>query len=142
MPRAITSLDDDAFALLDAADPADEEFARLELRLQRGGSGGRQGHEQAACCLRVIAERDERLGDAVELEVPPGEVAVARVAARANALACKVERSVDRRETRRLEPDPDAAPLGDLVRVPEEPEARHVRDCVRLVAAQNVGRLV
>ena len=72
----------------------------------------------------------------------PGEIAVARVAARAHAVASQVEGAVDGREARGLEPNTHAAPVGDLVRVPEEPEAGDVRDGVGLDGAQDVGRFV
>ena len=68
-----------------------------------------------------------------------GEVAVARVAARAHALAREVERAVDRRQPLRLEHDPHAAAIRDLVRVPEQPEAGDVGDSVRLERTQDVG---
>ena len=63
------------------------------------------------------------------------EVAVARVAARPHALACKVERTVDRRKAVRLENDTDAAAVRNFVRVPEEAKPSDVGDCVRLEAA-------
>jgi hypothetical protein len=74
--------------------------------------------------------------------VPRGEVAVARVAARAHALARGVERAVDRREALGLQPDAHTAALGDLVRVAEEAEAGDVGHRVRLEPAQHVSRLV
>src|SRR5205085_10422089 len=107
-------------SLLDVADPADEEPPRRELGLERRPLLGRERDAQAAVRLRVVTERREHVGDTVEPDVRGREVAVPRVAARADALARHVERTVDRREPLRLEPQPDAAPLGHLARVPEE----------------------
>ena len=59
------------------------------------------------------------------------EVAVARIAARADAFTCEIECAVDRRKALRLELDLDTAALGDLVGVTEETEPGHVRDGVR-----------
>src|SRR5204862_139009 len=70
------------------------------------------------------------------------EVAVARIAARANAVAGAIEGAVDRRQARGLEVHAHSASLGDLVRVADRPEARHVRDRVRLEPAQHVCGLV
>ena len=64
--------------------------------------------------------------------MPRDELAVARVAARADALAREVERAVDRREALGLEHDPHAAAVGHLVGVAEEAEAGDVGDGVRL----------
>src|SRR5215218_8613854 len=134
MPRALTATsgDDDACALFDGSDAANEQLARRELRLERRPLLPGQSHEQPAGGLRVVAEHDEGLGDAPQCHMPPGEVAVAGVAAGADAGTGGVERAVDRREAFRLEDDPDAAALGHLVRVTKEPEARDKRDGVDL----------
>src|SRR5438105_6542925 len=136
IPRRL--LDDDAASLLDVADPADEEPSRGELGLERRPLRGRERDEQAARRLRVVAERRQHAGDAVGPDVRRREVAVPRVAARADALARHVERAVDRREALRLEPKTHAAPLRDLPRVPEEPEAGHVGHRVRLERTEDV----
>ena len=74
--------------------------------------------------------------------MPRGEVAVPRIAARAHALAREVERAVDRGQPLRLEHDADAAAIGDLVRVAEQPEAGHVGDGVRRERPEHVGSLL
>src|SRR5918912_573084 len=122
IPRRL--FDDDAAPFLDVADPADEEPPRGELGLERRPLLGRKRDEQAAGRLRVVAERREHVGDAVEPDVRGREVAVPRIAARADALARHVERAVDGREALRLEPQAHAAPLRHLARVPEEAEVR------------------
>src|SRR5204862_2756999 len=73
----------DSGALLDSTDPTQEQLLRLELRLEGRALVGRQRDQQATGGLRVEAERDDRLRGAVEDDVGGGEVAVARVAARA-----------------------------------------------------------
>src|SRR4051812_47710972 len=82
IPRRL--LDDDAASLLDVADPADEEPPRRELGLERRPLLGGKRDEQPAGRLRVVAERGEDVGDAVEPDVRGREVAVARIAARAD----------------------------------------------------------
>src|SRR5687767_8507067 len=79
-----------------------------------------QRDEKAAGRLRVVAEHDEAVGHAFQGQVPPGEVAVPRIAARANSLAREVESAVDGREPFGLEPDLDTASLGHLMHVTEE----------------------
>src|ERR687888_1772976 len=139
IPRRL--FDDDAAPLLDVADPADEEPSRRELRLEDRPLRGRERDEQATGRLRVVAERREHVGDAVRPDVRRREVAVPRIAARADALARHVERAVDRREALRLEPQPNAAPLRHLARVPEEAEAGHVGHRVRLERPEDVRRV-
>src|ERR687887_1423689 len=139
IPRRL--LDDDPPPLLDVADPADEKPSRRELRFEDRALRGRERDEQAAGCLRVVAEGREHVGDAVGPDVRRREVAVPRIAARADALARHVERAVDRREALRLEPQPNAAPLRHLARVPEEAEARHVGHRVRLERPEDVRRV-
>src|SRR5947207_2435738 len=107
IPRRL--LDDDAAPLLDVADPADEEPPRGELGLERRSLLGRERDEQAAGRLRVVAEGHQHVGDAVEPDVRRREVAVPRVAARADALARHVERPVDRGEPLRLKAHTNAA---------------------------------
>src|SRR5215210_5390819 len=100
MPQLLipVSLDDDSGALLHASDAADEELAGAELRLEGRAAFGRDGDEQSARRLRVVAERFERARQAVRRDTGRCEVAVAWIAARADALARKVERAVDRRK--------------------------------------------
>src|SRR5207253_3225736 len=114
--------DENPGALLDATDSPDEELARRELGLERSTMLGRQGDEQAARRLRVVGKRIERLGQAVFRHVCGCEVTVTRIAARPHALACQVERTVDRRESLGLQHEPNAAPLRNLVRMSEESE--------------------
>ena len=66
------------------------------------------------------------------------EVTVTRIAARPDALACQVERAVDRRESLGLQHEPNAAPLRNLVRMSEESESRDVGHRVRRNPAQHV----
>ena len=61
-----------------------------------GALVGRKRDEQPAGGLRVLAERDELVGDAVRGHVRVGEVAVAAVAARLLARAGDLERAVER----------------------------------------------
>src|ERR1051325_8615234 len=121
MPRPL--LNDDACALLDASDATDEQPSRRELRLERSASLGRQRDEEPARGLRVVRQRFERLVDTVRPHVRAREVAVARIPAGADAVACEIKGAVDRREPRGLEPDADAAAIGHLVRVAEKSEA-------------------
>ena len=90
-----------------------------------------QRHEQATRGLRVVREREELVGHAAARHVSAGEVAVARVAAGADAGPRGFERALERRQRGGAEPDPDAAPFGRLVGVAEQTEARHVGDRVR-----------
>src|SRR5215204_100439 len=105
MPAALLDgalLDDDAGAFLDHADPAQEEAALRKLGFDDRSLLGRQRDEKATGGLRVVAEHDEAVGHPFQGQVPPGEVAVPRIAARANPLAREVESTVDRREPFRL----------------------------------------
>src|SRR4051812_31825336 len=123
MPRLMAQArldDEDAGALFDRADPAQEEVAGSELRFEHGPPLGRERDEQPARRLRVVAEGYERLRHALKRQMPPGEIPVARIAAGANPLPGKVEGSVDRGEAFGLEPDADATAVGHLVRVAEE----------------------
>ena len=70
------------------------------------------------------------------------ELAVARIAACADACARRRERSVERREGGGAETDPDAAPVRRLVRVTEQAEAGDVGDRVRRERPQDLGGAV
>ena len=60
------TLDDDAGALFDPADAAEEELAATSNSASSAARLlGRKRDEQAARGLRVVAERDERLGHPV-----------------------------------------------------------------------------
>ena len=107
--------------------------------VERGALLRRQGDEQPAGGLRVVAENQELLGNAVGRDVRCGELAVAAVAAGLLAGARDLERAVERRPFRRLEHEPHSAAVGHLVRVAEQPEAGHVGDRVRPEGAQHVG---
>ena len=65
----------------------EEEIARAELRLERERLVRRQRDEQAAGRLRVVAEREQLLGDAVRFD--RRELAVARIAAGARRLRAR-----------------------------------------------------
>ena len=81
-----------------------------------------QRDEQAAGGLRVVRERLERRRDAVGVDVRPGELAVAAVAAGPLARARRLERAGERRQARRVEHEPHAAP-----RRPSRARARAAR---------------
>src|SRR5258708_38336835 len=83
-------IDDNAGALLDRADAADEEVARAELRLERERLLHREGDQQPARRLRAVAEREQLLGVAVPLD--RREPAAPRGAARAHARARERDR--------------------------------------------------
>src|SRR5919204_439243 len=134
--------DENPGAFLHASDSADEELASGELGFERGSALGGDRDEQAARGLRVVAERLERVREAGRVHVGGREVAVARVAAGPNRLPCKIERTVDRREALRLEPQGNAAASRHLVRMPEETEAGHVGDRIRFHAPQHVGGIL
>src|SRR6266540_5661562 len=135
-------LNDDARPFLDAADAPDEQLARRELGLERRATVGGQRDQESTSSLRVVAERLERLRELVCPDVASREIPVARIAARADALPRKVERTVDCRETLGFEPDANAAPIRHLVRVAEQSEAGDVRNGIRLERPQRLGGLL
>src|SRR5207244_11485329 len=99
----LASGDDDAGPFLDRTDAAQEQVLRLERCLERWALLLRKRHEQPTSRLRVVAERVESLRDAGGRYVSRRKVAVARIAARAHALAREIKRAVDRRGAIRLE---------------------------------------
>src|SRR5690349_17614034 len=122
-------LEHDACAVLYLAHPGEVEPGPLELSLERERLLRRQRHEEPTRGLGVVGEREQFVGHALALHVRAGEVAVARVAAGADTVACRLDRAFERRERRGAEPEADATSLSGLVRVAEETEARHVRNC-------------
>src|ERR1700751_5626814 len=78
-------LEDDARTVLHRANPGEEEAGALELRLEREGLLGRGRTEEPACRLCVVRKREQLVRHALALHVRACEVAVARIAAGANA---------------------------------------------------------
>ena len=80
---------------------------------------------------------------ALRLDVPAGELPVPPIAAGAHARSRELERTRERRQRTGVELGTHAAPRGELVDVPEQPEPGDVRHGVRLEAADDVrGREV
>ena len=126
--------------------PSSTEPTRARKRPARSNSASSesafsagQRHEEAAGRLRVVGEREQLVRHAVARDVRAGEVAVARIAAGADAVARRLERAVERGQRGGLEPDPDAASLGRLVRVAEQAEAGDVGDRVRRERPQHLA---
>ena len=86
-------LEQDAGALFHGAHPGEEEARALELGLERERLLGRERNEQPACRLRVVREREQLVRHAVAGDVRAGEVAVARIAARAHSGAGRFQRA-------------------------------------------------
>src|SRR5205807_3423381 len=124
-------LQHDACAVLYCADAREEEADAFELRFEGERFLRRQRHEEPARCLGVVRESEQLLRHTLARDVRAGELAVARIAARADACARRLERSVERRERGGAETDPDAAPVRRLVRVTEQAEAGDIGDRVR-----------
>ena len=129
--------------------PSSTEPMRRRKRRRSANSASRTGPCRAGIETRrppevcgSYAERDEGLWNALQRQMPPGEVAVPRVTARANPLPREIERPVDRREALGLEQDLDTAPLGHLVNMTEEPEPRNVRDGVHVLRPEHVRRVL
>src|SRR4051794_37410826 len=85
-------LEHDAGALFDATDAPRLDAACGELCPEHDALLRGQRDEQPARGLRVVRECDERLVDVTDVDVRPGEVAVAAVAAGADTVARRLER--------------------------------------------------
>ena len=111
---------------------------RRPARARRARSCGSETSRPPAVC-GSNASATCAVGRAVDRHGRAGEVAVAAVAAGADARGGELERARERGQRGGVELDRDAAPLGELVGVTEKAEARDVGDRVRGERAQRIG---
>ena len=124
----------------DAPDRVERQAGRGEGRLHHSALLRRERDQEPARGLRVVGERLE-LSWCARRHVTLGELAVPTVAAGAHPRDCELDRARKGRQRLGHELQANAGARGRLVGVPEQPEARHVRDGVRRERAHGVRRV-